>query len=121
MNVNFVSLKQRLKEDKPLFGTFVKLPRPEVVEVLALAGLDFIICDLEHSQMDEDGARAVILTGRWGCRSLSGFRISSAALSTGSLKRGLADSRFPAFGIGRMLSGFGSWFFTRLRVPAVSA
>src|ERR1043166_8158236 len=29
----------------------VKLGRREVIEILALAGLDFAICDLEHSQI----------------------------------------------------------------------
>ena len=30
-------------------GTFVKTPAPEFVEILALAGLDFVCLDLEHS------------------------------------------------------------------------
>ncbi len=42
------------------FGTFLKLPRPEVVDLLALAGFDFVICDLEHAQIAEAEARAVI-------------------------------------------------------------
>jgi 2-keto-3-deoxy-L-rhamnonate aldolase RhmA len=53
------TLRERL-DDPPSFGTFVKLPQPEVVDVLALAGFDFLICDLEHAQIDEAGARTVI-------------------------------------------------------------
>jgi len=45
------SLRARI-EDGPVFGTFVKLPRPEVIELLALTGFDFVVCDYEHSQMD---------------------------------------------------------------------
>ncbi len=56
-------LRERLRQG-PLLGTFVKLPRREVLEVLALAGLDFIICDLEHSQMDEREARDLVWAGR---------------------------------------------------------
>lgn len=42
------------------FGTFLKLPRPEVVDLLALAGFDFVICDMEHAQITESEARTVI-------------------------------------------------------------
>ena len=48
---------------KPVFGTFLKLGRREVVEVLAHAGLDFVICDLEHAQISEQEAGTVILAG----------------------------------------------------------
>ncbi|MEV6594839.1 HpcH/HpaI aldolase family protein [Streptomyces acidicola] len=49
---------------RPVFGTFLKLPRPEVVDILSLSGLDFLICDMEHAQIDEEGARTVIQAGR---------------------------------------------------------
>lgn len=55
-------LKQKLEKDY-CFGTFLKLPRPEVVEILALAGFDFVICDMEHAQMAEPEAREVIRAG----------------------------------------------------------
>jgi 2-keto-3-deoxy-L-rhamnonate aldolase RhmA len=45
-------------------GTFVKLGRREVIEILALAGLDFAICDLEHSQITEQEAGVLVTTGR---------------------------------------------------------
>ncbi len=54
--------KSRLKTNV-CFGTFLKLPRPEVIEILALCGFDFIICDLEHAQMTEREARDVIRAG----------------------------------------------------------
>ena len=46
--------------ERPCFGTFLKLPRPEVVDLLALAGFDFVICDMEHAQISEMEARTVI-------------------------------------------------------------
>jgi 2-keto-3-deoxy-L-rhamnonate aldolase RhmA len=49
-----------------VLGTFVKLGRREVVEILALAGLDFAICDLEHSQITEAEAGHTIAASR-GC------------------------------------------------------
>ncbi len=51
-------------ESRALLGTFVKLGRREVIEILALAGLDFAICDLEHSQISEAEAGNMIATGR---------------------------------------------------------
>jgi 2-keto-3-deoxy-L-rhamnonate aldolase RhmA len=45
---------------RPCFGTFLKLPRPEVVDLIALAGFDFVICDMEHAQIAEAEARTVI-------------------------------------------------------------
>ena len=48
----------------PVIGTFLKLPRPEAVDLLALAGFDFLICDLEHAQLDEADARTVLLAAR---------------------------------------------------------
>lgn len=48
-------------ESRAAIGTFLKLPRPEVVSLLALAGFDFVICDLEHAQIDERECREVLL------------------------------------------------------------
>ncbi|MGH9043844.1 MAG: aldolase/citrate lyase family protein, partial [Acidimicrobiales bacterium] len=53
-----------LLDERAAIGTFLKLPRPEVVAVLALSGFDFAICDLEHSQISETECREVIQAGR---------------------------------------------------------
>lgn len=57
-----LSLRQTIAV-RPLIGTFLKLPRRETVEVLALAGFDFLICDMEHAQIGEEEARLTILAG----------------------------------------------------------
>lgn len=44
----FNKLKKNLKEGKLQLGAFVTSPCPEVVEVLAATGLDFVIIDTEH-------------------------------------------------------------------------
>jgi 2-keto-3-deoxy-L-rhamnonate aldolase RhmA len=59
-------LREKL-DRRAVIGTFVKLGRREVIEVLALAGLDFAICDLEHSQVTEQEAGQLILAGRACC------------------------------------------------------
>jgi 2-keto-3-deoxy-L-rhamnonate aldolase RhmA len=56
------SLRDKLSA-KPLFGTFIKIGRREVAEIIAAAGFDFAICDLEHSQITEQEASQVILAG----------------------------------------------------------
>lgn len=55
-------LRSKIQE-RAVFGTFVKLGRREVIEILANAGLDFAICDLEHSQISEHEASIMILAG----------------------------------------------------------
>lgn len=62
-------------------GTFVKTPHPHIIEVLALAELDFLILDAEHSPYDRASLDLCIMTAR-----LSGLpalvRIPDAAPST---------------------------------------
>jgi 2-keto-3-deoxy-L-rhamnonate aldolase RhmA len=51
--------RERLPAER-LVGTFIKLPATESVEIAAQAGFDFVIVDLEHSQLsDADGLRLV--------------------------------------------------------------
>jgi 2-keto-3-deoxy-L-rhamnonate aldolase RhmA len=58
-------LRQKINT-RTVVGTFVKLGRREVIEILALAGLDFAICDLEHSQISAEEAGHMIAAGH-GC------------------------------------------------------
>jgi 4-hydroxy-2-oxoheptanedioate aldolase len=41
-------LKLRLASGETCLGSFVKIPSPDLVEVLAGAGLDFVVADAEH-------------------------------------------------------------------------
>jgi 4-hydroxy-2-oxoheptanedioate aldolase len=41
-------------------GLFVKLPSTEVIDLVAASGLDFAVVDLEHSQLSESDARALV-------------------------------------------------------------
>src|SRR5215472_19215945 len=63
MASNAVQLRDKMNS-RAVLGTFVKLGRREVIEILALAGLDFVICDLEHSQITEQEAGNLITAGR---------------------------------------------------------
>jgi 4-hydroxy-2-oxoheptanedioate aldolase len=49
---------------KPRRGLFLKLPSTEVVDLVAAAGLDFAVVDLEHSQLSEGDARRLVRHAR---------------------------------------------------------
>jgi len=44
------------RSEGPALGTFVKLPSQETVELIAIAGFDFIVIDLEHAPLDLETA-----------------------------------------------------------------
>ncbi len=46
------------------FGTWVKLPTPESVELLALAGFDFVVLDMEHAPLDVPTVHRLLGVGR---------------------------------------------------------
>jgi 4-hydroxy-2-oxoheptanedioate aldolase len=45
-------------------GVFVKLASTEVIDLAAAAGFQFAVVDLEHSQLSEGDARALVRHGR---------------------------------------------------------
>src|SRR5215471_13325539 len=54
------SLKNALQQPKPLIGTLLTTASPEVAEVLALAGFDWLFIDLEHGSLSiQDAQRAI--------------------------------------------------------------
>lgn len=53
-------LRAALAAGTRLTGTFVKLATPDVVEVAAASGLDFVVVDLEHSTLSEAEATGLV-------------------------------------------------------------
>ena len=45
-------LKAKIKTGTPLIGSYVTFPSPEVVELFARAGMDYVIIDLQHASPD---------------------------------------------------------------------
>src|SRR5690606_15209861 len=41
-------LKQKLRAGEPVIGVFMPVPSPQLVEVSAVAGFDFVLIDNEH-------------------------------------------------------------------------
>lgn len=58
---NNISLKKKLKKGEFVIGTWCEIPSPEVVNILAKAGLDFVIIDMEHGSMDFTTASRMIM------------------------------------------------------------
>ncbi|MCK8827423.1 aldolase/citrate lyase family protein [Natroniella acetigena] len=47
-------VKKKIKDGKPVIGTFVKMNEPASVEILGLAGFDFFVADNEHISRDKE-------------------------------------------------------------------
>ncbi|MEC3980516.1 HpcH/HpaI aldolase family protein [Amycolatopsis sp. H20-H5] len=74
------SLRARLAGGAPLLATFNLLPSPEVVELIALAGFDLVIIDLEHGPHDlADLRRALTAAAGHGLPTLVRVRTAAAA------------------------------------------
>jgi 4-hydroxy-2-oxoheptanedioate aldolase len=53
-------LKRMLKDGKTAIGTFVMCNSPDVVEVIALSGADFIVIDTEHGPLTVESTQHLI-------------------------------------------------------------
>ena len=54
-------VKETLQQGGIALGVFVPMPSPEVVEVLALAGFDYMLLDAEHGRISPENAYPLIL------------------------------------------------------------
>jgi 4-hydroxy-2-oxoheptanedioate aldolase len=53
-------LRERLRTGAPLVGTFVKIAALETIDIASSAGLDFVIVDGEHAQLDQSECLALV-------------------------------------------------------------
>ncbi|MEM7723009.1 MAG: aldolase/citrate lyase family protein [Pseudomonadota bacterium] len=58
------TFRQRVLDGDVLAGTFMKTPSVDVLEVLILAGLDFVCLDAEHAPFDRAGLNACAAVAR---------------------------------------------------------
>ncbi|SMC54330.1 HpcH/HpaI aldolase family protein [Papillibacter cinnamivorans] len=72
------TLKQRLNEGDVVFGTFYKFNCAPLVEMLALAGMDFIIVDGEHADYSYLDMQNMVRTAN-GCGMHAVVRVPHAA------------------------------------------
>lgn len=68
---NNVSFRDKISSGKTLLGTWCEIPSPEFINVLAKAGMDFVIIDMEHGAMDyEKAGKMVIAAQVEGCNAI---------------------------------------------------
>ena len=53
-------LRERLKVGPPIVGSFVKLAALETIDIASSAGLDLVIVDAEHAQLDQSECLALV-------------------------------------------------------------
>lgn len=56
-------LKPKLAEKPYVIGTFVEIPSPQVVEILGLAGFDFVVIDCEHGAIGLEKVEDMVRAG----------------------------------------------------------
>lgn len=54
-------VKEKLRNGGTVFGVFIPMPSPDVVEIIAVAGFDFALLDGEHGRISPDDAYPMIL------------------------------------------------------------
>ncbi len=64
------SLKSRLKNDELLVGPLVTLPSPEVAEIMALVGFDYLWIETEHAPTDFVHAQRMVQAAGGRCPCL---------------------------------------------------
>jgi 2-keto-3-deoxy-L-rhamnonate aldolase RhmA len=55
--------RERVRARERLLGVFIKTPAYQMVEVLALAGMDFVALDAEHAPFDPEAIDRCVLAG----------------------------------------------------------
>ena len=110
-------IKEKMKSGGSVFGTWCDIPSSTVANIIAKAGLDFIIIDMEHGVMDFNIVQDMVMSaGCDGCDAL--IRVSRneesdilRALDTGAAgiivphirtvdccKKAVSFSKFPPLG-----------------------
>ncbi|WP_245917456.1 hypothetical protein [Bacillus canaveralius] len=68
-------LKEKIKKNEPVFGMFVSIPHPIMVELIGHAEFDFVIIDYEHTSTNMETLKIwSVLPSWWGLRRLSVFQ-----------------------------------------------
>lgn len=89
-------LRTLLREKKPAFGAIVTMPGAPGAQVLANAGLDWIVVDLEHGAIDHSTAHAMIAaTGGTPCTPLVRIADNQPHLAKTPMDLGAFGINFP--------------------------
>ncbi len=64
MNLN---IRARLKKGDILIGTLITIPAPEVAEIMAEVGYDWLFIDTEHASFNAQGAQGILQAVDYRC------------------------------------------------------
>ncbi len=92
MNPEF---KKRLKDKEKLIGTLISLPSPEMAEVAADAGFDWLFLDMEHGLLDAEAVRRIVQAVGGRCPCLVRLPANEDVWITKALDAGIAGLIFP--------------------------
>lgn len=53
-------MKEKQKYDKPMIGTLLSISAPQVAEIIAMSGFDWVFIDMEHSAMSLESVQNAI-------------------------------------------------------------
>lgn len=67
MKMTFV---EKLREARPLLGTIVSLPSPELAELLSLTGFDWLFIDMEHGALSIGDAQRMLQAVKNDCHAI---------------------------------------------------
>ena len=59
-----MSIKDKLKSGKNVYGTWCVIPSPEVINIISKSELDFVIVDMEHGSMDYTTAQQMVVSAQ---------------------------------------------------------
>ncbi|MEZ4923806.1 MAG: aldolase/citrate lyase family protein [Crocinitomicaceae bacterium] len=57
-----MNLKQKIRKGELTLGSWVTIPHPSIVEIMATAGFDWLTIDIEHSAIDLEKVQLLIST-----------------------------------------------------------
>jgi 2-keto-3-deoxy-L-rhamnonate aldolase RhmA len=87
---------RRIKANELTYGCWINLTDPAVTEMIANAGFDFIILDLEHGRLNEETCYKMILAlGDTKCVAIARVADNSVALIKKSLEAGALGVMVP--------------------------
>ncbi|MBN1223504.1 MAG: 2,4-dihydroxyhept-2-ene-1,7-dioic acid aldolase [Candidatus Aminicenantes bacterium] len=92
MNSDF---QRRLKQGELCIGTFMTLPCPEIAEICAGAGFDWILIDLEHTTLDVKDVQSVLQAVHADCACIVRVPSKDEALIKKVLDTGIAGIVVP--------------------------
>ena len=88
MNLNRQELKSKFQNRSPLFAGWTSLGHPQITEMLAFSGVDFIGVDIEHSTISQEQCQRIIAT----CNSEGVFCLPRVASHNPEAIKRLLDS-----------------------------